>query len=182
MLTAAELVWLLAAVAKGDRAAFERLYAATRAKLYGSWCVSCAGLILRMRSCRTPISRSGTTQASSIPRSQARSRGWLRSPATAPSTWCARRSMFRSRRYRRYWNWLLTRRILLAMRERSEDLGRLLECLGRLDPEQRQLLLLAYCNGWSREQLAAQIRCSGQHDQDLAAAQHPRRPGVPRAS
>src|SRR3954462_13554480 len=35
MLTSAELVWLMAAVAKGDRAAFERLYAATRAKLYG---------------------------------------------------------------------------------------------------------------------------------------------------
>src|ERR1700688_3595976 len=35
MLTPGELVWLIAAVAKGDRAAFERLYAATRAKLYG---------------------------------------------------------------------------------------------------------------------------------------------------
>ena len=35
MLTGAELVWLLAAVAKGDEAAFERLYLATRAKLYG---------------------------------------------------------------------------------------------------------------------------------------------------
>jgi RNA polymerase sigma-70 factor, ECF subfamily len=35
MLTSAELVWLLAAVAKADHAAFERLYAATRAKLYG---------------------------------------------------------------------------------------------------------------------------------------------------
>ena len=35
MLTPAELVWLLAAVAKGDQAAFERLYAATRSKLYG---------------------------------------------------------------------------------------------------------------------------------------------------
>src|ERR1041385_6075104 len=35
MLTSAELVWLMAAVAKGDQAAFERLYAATRAKLYG---------------------------------------------------------------------------------------------------------------------------------------------------
>ena len=30
-----ELVWLLGAVAKGDEAAFERLYVATRAKLYG---------------------------------------------------------------------------------------------------------------------------------------------------
>ncbi len=35
MLSQAELVWLLAAVAKGDQAAFERLYDATRAKLYG---------------------------------------------------------------------------------------------------------------------------------------------------
>src|SRR4029453_14423842 len=35
MLTSAELVWLMAAVAKGDQAAFERLYAATRAKLFG---------------------------------------------------------------------------------------------------------------------------------------------------
>src|SRR5436305_12701769 len=35
MLTPAELVWLLAAVAKGDEAAFERLYVATRAKLFG---------------------------------------------------------------------------------------------------------------------------------------------------
>src|SRR6266481_266206 len=35
MLTPAELVWLIAAVAKGDEDAFERLYAATRAKLFG---------------------------------------------------------------------------------------------------------------------------------------------------
>src|SRR5215831_19898361 len=35
MLTPAELVSLLACVAKGDQAAFERLYVATRAKLYG---------------------------------------------------------------------------------------------------------------------------------------------------
>src|SRR3569833_3703381 len=34
MLTPAELVWLIAAVAKGDEAAFLRLYAATRAKLF----------------------------------------------------------------------------------------------------------------------------------------------------
>ncbi len=35
VLTPPELVWLLAAVAKGDQAAFERLHAATRAKLFG---------------------------------------------------------------------------------------------------------------------------------------------------
>src|SRR5262249_56490899 len=35
VLTPADLVELIAAVAKGDEAAFDRLYAATRAKLYG---------------------------------------------------------------------------------------------------------------------------------------------------
>jgi RNA polymerase sigma-70 factor (ECF subfamily) len=35
MSTRAEMTWLLAAVAKGDRAAFERLYGETRAKLLG---------------------------------------------------------------------------------------------------------------------------------------------------
>ena len=33
--TPVEITWLLAAVAKGDPAAFERLYAATCAKVYG---------------------------------------------------------------------------------------------------------------------------------------------------
>src|SRR5690348_17884034 len=35
VLTPADLVELIAAVAKGDETAFDRLYAATRAKLYG---------------------------------------------------------------------------------------------------------------------------------------------------
>ena len=35
MLTPGELAWLLAVIAKGDQEAFERLYLATRAKLYG---------------------------------------------------------------------------------------------------------------------------------------------------
>ena len=35
MSTPVEITWLLAAVTKGDAAAFERLYAATCAKLYG---------------------------------------------------------------------------------------------------------------------------------------------------
>jgi len=35
MLTPVEITWLLAAVARGDVTAFERLYATTRAKIYG---------------------------------------------------------------------------------------------------------------------------------------------------
>jgi RNA polymerase sigma-70 factor (ECF subfamily) len=32
-----------------------------------------------------------------------------------------------------------------------------LECIGRLEPDRQKLVLLAYYNGWSREQLAAKF-------------------------
>ena len=45
----------------------------------------------------------------------------------------------------------------LARREMSEELKRLLECVGRLEPDRQKLVLLAYYNGWSREQLATKF-------------------------
>ena len=45
----------------------------------------------------------------------------------------------------------------LAGRQRNEELQRLLACMGRLEEERRQLVLLAYYSGWSREQLAAKF-------------------------
>ncbi len=45
----------------------------------------------------------------------------------------------------------------LARREMSEELNRLLLCLGRLDPEKQRIVLLAYYSGWSREQLAQKL-------------------------
>ena len=45
----------------------------------------------------------------------------------------------------------------LARREMTEELKRLLECVGRLEPDRQKLVLLAYYNGWSREQLAAKF-------------------------
>jgi RNA polymerase sigma-70 factor, ECF subfamily len=45
----------------------------------------------------------------------------------------------------------------LARREMSEELKRLLECVGRLEPDRQKLVLLAYYNGWSREQLASKF-------------------------
>jgi len=58
MLTPAELVWLIAAVAKGDEAAFERLYAATRAKLFGVVLRILRRQDLAEESFRRPTSRS----------------------------------------------------------------------------------------------------------------------------
>jgi RNA polymerase sigma-70 factor (ECF subfamily) len=45
----------------------------------------------------------------------------------------------------------------LARREMTEELRRLLACMGRLDEERRRLVLFAYYDGWSREQLAAKF-------------------------
>ena len=39
----------------------------------------------------------------------------------------------------------------------TEELKRLLECVGRLEPDRQKLVLLAYYNGWSREQLAVKF-------------------------
>jgi RNA polymerase sigma-70 factor (ECF subfamily) len=45
----------------------------------------------------------------------------------------------------------------LARREMTEELRRLLACLGQLDEERRRMVLLAYYSGWSRDQLAVQF-------------------------
>ena len=45
----------------------------------------------------------------------------------------------------------------LAARELSEDLKRLMACIGALDADRKQMVLLAYYNGLSREQLAAKF-------------------------
>ena len=49
----------------------------------------------------------------------------------------------------------------LARREMTEELRRLLACMGRLETEERRrLVLLAYYDGWSRERRGGQIRRS----------------------
>ena len=45
----------------------------------------------------------------------------------------------------------------LARREMTEELKRLLACLGRLEEDRRRMVLLAYYSGWSRDQLAAKF-------------------------
>jgi len=49
------------------------------------------------------------------------------------------------------------RRRRLARREMTEELKRLLSCLGKLDPEKQRIVLLAYYSGWSREQLSTKL-------------------------
>jgi RNA polymerase sigma-70 factor, ECF subfamily len=157
MLMQAELVWLLGAVARGDETAFERLYDATRAKIYGVLLrilgrPALAEEVMKetyLKIWKTadgfdPTIASPTTWMVAIARNRAidivRKRGDLsiedelevpEAAAEAPQP--------------------------LARREMTEELKRLLFCLGRLDPEKQRIVLLAYYSGWSRDQLAQKL-------------------------
>src|ERR1700723_3313454 len=115
MLTPAELVWLIAAVAKGDEAAFERLYAATRAKLFGV-----VLRILRRQDLAEEVIQEAYVKIW-------KSAGQFNPGLSPPITWMAS-----------------------IARKRAIDVV-------RLEPDRQKLVLLAYYNGWSREQLAAKF-------------------------
>ena len=157
MLTSAELVWLMAGVARGDQAAFERLYAATRAKLFG--------VVLR-------ILRRNDLAEEVIQETYLKiwnNAGSFDAKLATPITWMV--AIARNRALD------VVRRKSevsiedepeametageepnpLARQEMTDELKRLLGCLGQLDEERRRLVLLAYYGGWSREQLAVKF-------------------------
>jgi len=158
MSTQAELVWLVAAVARGDEDAFKRLYDATRAKLYG--------VVLRIL--RRPELAEEVMQETYL-------KVWTTAdkfdPTLAsPITWMV--AMARNRAID-----IMRKRgetsieeegpealavaaenaAPPARREMTDELKRLLACLGKLDPEKQRIVLLAYYSGWSREQLADKL-------------------------
>jgi RNA polymerase sigma-70 factor (ECF subfamily) len=155
--TQTDLAALLAAVATGDQAAFERLYVATRAKLYG--------IVLRILR-RSDLADEVVQDA--YLRIWRNAREFDAARAT-PMTWMV--AIARNRAID------LVRRkpeasideepaameILaenpdpLAAREMTENLRRLLGCLGALDDDRRRMVLLAYYNGLSRDELAVRF-------------------------
>ncbi len=157
MSTTPELAWLLAAVAKGDQAAFERLYQATRAKLYG--------MILR-------ILRRADLAAEVMQETYLgvwMSAGQFDPAAASPIPWMLAIARNRAIDIVRTASEISVEEDLeiaetapdvaepLSEREMSEGLKRLLACMGGLEEEQRRLVLLAYYSGWNRDQLAAKF-------------------------
>src|SRR6202012_461136 len=157
MLMQAELVWLLGAVAKGDKAAFERLYGATRAKLYG--------VLLRIL---------GRPELAEEVMQETYLKVWKMAdkfdPTVAsPITWMVgmgrnraldivpRRGEVPIEEEPEPQNVAAESPQPLARREMTEELKRLLACLGKLDPEKQRIVLLAYYSGWSREQLSTKL-------------------------
>src|SRR3954470_2266239 len=135
MLTPAELVWLLAAVAKADGAAFERLYAAPRAKLFGV-----VLRILRRQDLAEEVIQETYVKIWN-------GAGQFNPGLASPITWMAavarNRAIGGVRRRSEVCNeeepW--ARDVApespdpLARREMTEELKRLLECVGRLEPD-----------------------------------------------
>jgi RNA polymerase sigma-70 factor, ECF subfamily len=157
MLMQSELVWLLGAVAKGDEAAFERLYGATRAKLYG--------VLLRILG--RPALAEEVMQETYL--KVWKMAGQFDPGIASPITWMV--AMARNRAID-----IVRKRgdvsiedepealevasdapPPLARREMTEELKRLLSCLGKLDPEKQRIVLLAYYSGWSRDQLSQKL-------------------------
>src|SRR5437879_11307018 len=143
MLTPAELVWMIASGAKGDEDAFERLYAATRAKLYGV-----VLRILRRQDLAEEVIQETYVKIWN-------SAGQFNPGLASPITWMA--SIARNRAID-----LVRKRSelsiedepsamevaadspdQLARREMTVELKRLLECVGRLEPDRHNLVLPA---------------------------------------
>jgi RNA polymerase sigma-70 factor (ECF subfamily) len=156
MLTPAEMTWLLAAVAKGDQAAFERLYGETRAKLYG--------VLLRIL---------GKPELADELMREVYLKVWDSAgkfdPTIAtPITWMVAIARKRAIELMRKDTGAAVEEmpeaapgaealLPLARGEMTDELRRLLSCLGKLDPEKQRIVLLAYYSGWSREQLARKL-------------------------
>lgn len=154
MQTPAELSALLASVARRDEAAFERLYEATSAKLYG--------VVLRILK-RQDLAEEVIQDAYIKIWNSA---GQFNPGLSSPITWMA--SIARNRAID-----IVRKRSEisieeepaamdvasdmpdpLARKDMTEELQRVLDCVGRLEPQRQRLVLLAYYNGWSREQLS----------------------------
>jgi RNA polymerase sigma-70 factor (ECF subfamily) len=155
---ASDLAGLLGRVATGDRAAFRALYRATAAKLYG--------IILRITRRR---------EIADEVLQEVYVRIWERAadfdPARAsPITWMATIARNRALDEVRRKTVNATsdaedeaaevadsQPLALELVEREEDRRRLADCLGQLDDGRREMVRLAYLDGWSREELSARF-------------------------
>src|SRR5882672_10386045 len=142
MLTAAEMTWLLDAISRRDGNAFERLYAATSAKLYGV-----VLRILRRHDLAAGVMEETYLQiwssAGDYDPRQASPFAWMVSIARRRAIDLARRP-----------DTVASEAEpdvadtegpgVLPRRELTEELKRLLTCIGRLDPDRQRMVLLAY--------------------------------------
>lgn len=152
----AELQRLIGAVAGGDRAAFRALYRATSAKLLG--------VALRILKDR------GQAEAALQETFLAvwRNAGSYDATAGRPMTWLASIARYRAIDARRKMREapMASEDGALALEQMADpaqpldrfEVEALRRCLRALDAEARELVVLAYCEGYSREELAERTK------------------------
>src|SRR5262245_16596181 len=156
MSTSVEITWLLAAVAKGDAVAFEPLYGATCAKLYGV-----VLRILRRHDLAADVMEEVYLQIW-------RDAGEFDPAYSSPLAWMvaiARRRAIDLARRPQSGAPNSEPEIIdenegpgsVPRHQLTDDLKQLLSCIGRLEPERQRMLLLAYYGAFSRDQLSAKL-------------------------
>ena len=148
------LVSLLQEVAAGDRAAFQELYKSTSAKLYGT--------VIRILSSRDLANDVIQEVYIKIWEKAGDFNPAIASPITWMATIARNRALDEIRRkvpesiedHQEVMDSLASTIDPLAAKARGEELRRLLNCLGALDEERRQMVLLAYYRGWTRDALS----------------------------
>jgi RNA polymerase sigma-70 factor (ECF subfamily) len=154
MQTPAELVQLLSSIARGDQAAFEQLYDATRAQLYGVVTRilrrhDLAGEVLQEAYLRVWHNAGKFDPAIASPMS------WMIAVARNLAIDNARKNTDASLGEEPEETDVTADATHPPTQlEMTDELQQLLACIGKLEPERQRLVLLAYYDGWSREQLA----------------------------
>ena len=155
VLSAVDISRLIMATAKRDAGAFEQLYAASCAKVYGV-----VLRILRRHDLAADVIEESYLQ---IWQDAVQYNPAQTSPMAWPVAIARRRAIDRARRPGTGASDAEPEIAdaespgVLPRREMTESLKRLLTCIGRLEPDRQRMLLLAYYGAFSRDQLAVKL-------------------------
>src|ERR1700719_1332062 len=162
MLTPAELVWLIAAVAKGDEAAFERLYTATRAKLFGV-----VLRILRRQDLAEEVIQEAYVKIW-------KSAGQFNPGLSSPITWMA--SIARNRAID-----VVRKRVETSIEEEPAAMEGAVGVRGPAGAGSSKARVAGLLQRLEPRAAGGQVCCTGEYGEDVAAPQHDGYQGVPRA-
>jgi RNA polymerase sigma-70 factor (ECF subfamily) len=152
--TPAEIIWLLAAVAKGDPSALARLYETTGAKLYGV-----VLRIVRRHDLAADVMEESYEKiwhsAGEFNPAHSSALAWMVAIARRLAIDTARRTVAAAGEPE-----VIEENegpAAVPRHQLTDDLKRLLTCIGRLEPDRQRMLLLAYYGAFSREQLSIKL-------------------------
>jgi RNA polymerase sigma-70 factor (ECF subfamily) len=154
MLSAPEVSTLMAAVARGDRKAFDQLYGVTSAKVYGVVLRILRRHDLAIAVMEDTYQQVWTEAGQFDPMSSAVA--WVVAIARARAIDLARLPETAGREGDPEIADAVAPGVV-PRRQMTDDLKRLLTCIGRLEPERQRMVLLAYFGALTRDQLAIKL-------------------------